>query len=244
MNTQNTALFLAVTLMAINGMSADAQNTPPRGFSALFNSRNLDGWRGGSTVEPRRIEPAQQAAWDAEVTKHWRVEDGQLVSDGEEPHLVTAKEYGNFELWVDWKLAPKGDSGIYLRGCPQVQLWDPLNTEAHYQGSDKGSGALWNNEKHERFPTEVADKPTGQWNHMYIRMVGEYVMVVLNDKTVVENVPLENYYDRNSHVPDKGPIHLQTHGSESRFRDLFIREIPPDEAHKLLLEHGLASDRP
>ena len=132
-----------------------------------------------------------------------------------------------------WKLAPNGDSGIYLRGCPQVQLGTPRTSSAP-NGADKGSGALWNNQTHERWPTEVADKPVGQWNKMYVRMVGEYVTVVLNGKTVVDNVVLENYFDREVPVFARGPIHLQTHGSEMRFRNLFVREIPPEEANELL----------
>jgi len=226
------SLALAATALAAEPAA------PPKGFSTLFNGRDLAGWKGGSTVEPSAVKPDQQAAWDAEIPKHWRVdaEGAEIVNDGHEPHLVTDKDYGDFEMWVDWKLSPKGDSGIYLRGCPQVQLWDPENKEAHRNGSDKGSGGLWNNEKAERWPLEVADKPTGQWNRMYIRMVGEYVTVILNDKKVVDDVVLENYYDRKRPVPARGPIHLQTHGSETRFRNLFVREIPPDEANKLLSE--------
>jgi hypothetical protein len=119
-----------------------------------------------------------------------------------------------------------------------VQLWDPANEEDFKHGCDKGSGALWNNQKHERFPQEVADKPIGEWNRMFIRMVGEKVTVVLNDKKVVDNVPLENYYDRAIPVFKRGSIHLQTHGSETRFRNLFLREIPAEEANELLSTMG------
>jgi hypothetical protein len=227
---------LLLALVGVGRPDAQAAETPPAGFTALFDGTSLDGWKGGTTHDPRKIEPADQAAWDAAVPLHWRVEDGELVNDGHEPHLATDRDYGDFELWIDWKLSPKGDSGIYLRGCPQVQLWDPTNVEAHANGSDKGSGGLWNNEKHERWPLEVADKPIGEWNKMYIRMVGEYVTVVLNGKKVVDNVLLENYYDRQAPVPARGPIHLQTHGSETRFNNIFVREIPPAEADKLLSE--------
>jgi hypothetical protein len=239
------SLSLAFLLTAAVAL-AEENNQPPKGFTALFNGKNLDGWKGGSTVDPRKITKEQQTEWNAELPKHWKVENGELVSDGHEPYLATDKDYGDFELWVDWNLAAKGDSGIYLRGCPQVQLWDPTNPEAHKNGSDKGSGALWNNEKHERWPTEVADKPIGQWNRMYIRMVGERVTVVLNDKKVVDNVVMENYYDRKSPVPKTGPIDLQTHGSETRFRNIFIREIPPEEANKLLsqMDGGDAGFKP
>jgi Domain of Unknown Function (DUF1080) len=236
MSVQRTVLALVLTASFAGAAMAQDQNVAPAGFAALFNGRNFDGWTSGSTVEPGTVTPEQKAKWDADLPKHWRVDDGQLVNDGEEPHLITAKDYGDFELWVDWKLAPHGDSGIYLRGCPQVQIWDPANPDAKKHGADKGSGALWNNEKHERWPLVVADKPAGQWNHMYIRMVGEYVTVVLNDKKVVDNVVLENYYNRSRPVPARGPIQLQIHGSETRFRNLYLREIPPDEADKLLAE--------
>ena len=229
--------FVAVLLTFACVVQA-AENVPPKGFVALFDGKDLKGWKGGSTADPRKITPEQQAAWDAEVPKHWKVENGEIVSDGHGPHLVTDKNYGDFELWVDWKLAANGDSGIYLRDTPQVQLWDPTNKEAHQHGSDKGSGGLWNNQKAERWPSEVADKSIGEWNRMYVRMVGDKVTVVLNDKKVVDNVVLENYFDRSLPVFPTGTIQLQTHGSETRFKNVFVREIPGDEAAKLLSEIG------
>jgi hypothetical protein len=239
--TRYSAVVLALLVAAgaaaqSPDQSSGAPDDRPEGATPLFDGETLAGWRGGTTYDPRTITPEQQAEWDAAVPAHWRVENGELVSDGQEPHLVTARDYGDFELWVEWKLAPKGDSGIYLRGCPQVQIWDPTNVDAHDNGSDKGSGALWNNETHERWPSEVADLPVGQWNKMYVRMVGEYVTVVLNGKTVVDNVVLENYYDRKAPVPARGPIHLQTHGSEMRFRNLYIREIAPAMADEMLVQ--------
>jgi hypothetical protein len=215
---------------------ASAADAPPAGFTSLFDGKSMDGWQGGSTHDPRKITPEQQAAWDREIAAHWRIEGDQLVSDGHGPHLATKQEFGDFELWVDWNLAPKGDSGIYLRGCPQVQIWDPEHVEAHANGSDKGSGGLWNNTVHERFPLALADVPTGQWNRMYVRMVGPYVTVKLNGVTVVDDVILENYYDRAMPVFPRGTIHLQTHGSETRFRNLSVREIPHEEARDLLVD--------
>jgi hypothetical protein len=213
---------------------AEENNQPPKGFTALFDGKDLKGWKGGSTVDPAKITKEQQEKWNAELPKHWKVENGELVSDGHEPYLATKKDYGDFEMWVDWNLSAKGDSGIYLRGCPQVQIWDPTNEEAHKHGSDKGSGALWNNDKHEKWPKVLADKPIGQWNRMYIRLIGERVTVILNDKKVVDNVVMENYYDRKKPIPKTGPIELQTHGSETRFRNVFVREIGPEEANKAL----------
>jgi hypothetical protein len=222
---------------------AQENNQPPEGFTALFNGRDFSDWTGGTTRDPREIAAmpaAERAEWDAQMKRgiheHWRVEDGVLVSDGHEPYLATKQDYGDFEMWVDWSIDAKGDSGIYLRGAPQVQIWDPTDPAAHKNGSDKGSGALWNNQKFERFPTEVADKPIGEWNRMFIRMVGPYVTVILNGKKVVDNVVMENYYDREIPIFARGPIYLQTHGAETRFRNVFVREIEPAEANKLLSE--------
>ena len=220
---------------------AQDNNQPPDGFVSLFNGEDLKSWTGGTTRNPEEIKnlpPEEAQAWrkkmDEGVAAHWRVKDAQIISDGHEPHLVTARDYGDFEFWVDWKLSANGDSGIYLRGCPQVQIWDPSNKAAHVHGADKGSGGLWNNQKQGRDPSELADKPIGEWNRMYVRMVGPYVTVILNDKTVIKNIPLENFYDRSKPPPKSGPIHLQTHGSETRFRNIFIREIKAEEANELL----------
>jgi hypothetical protein len=226
---------LALVVVVLGGRAnAQSADQPPEGFTPLFDGATLEGWQGGTTHDPAAITADLQAKWDAAVPDHWRIDNGELVSDGSEPHLVTKREFGDFELWVDWKLSPRGDSGIYLRGCPQVQLWDPANESEQANGADKGSGGLWNNEKHARFPTEVADKPPGEWNRMFIRMVGQYVTVILNDKLVVDRVPLENYFDRSTLVPARGTIHLQTHGSETRFRRVLVREISPAEANEFL----------
>jgi HEAT repeat protein len=106
--------------------------TPPEGFEILFNGRNLKGWKGlvadpvaRSEMTPEELQQAQQEA-DREMRKHWHVIDGILFFDGKGQSLCTAKNYRNFELLVDWKIEKGGDSGIYLRATPQVQIWDPV----------------------------------------------------------------------------------------------------------------------
>ncbi|MEX0642328.1 MAG: DUF1080 domain-containing protein [Pirellulales bacterium] len=233
-----TAFCNAVSAWLFLGLvaetSAEVLNQPPTGFTALFNGLDFDDWTGSTTRDPREIaalSAEKRAAWDDTMKKgidaHWRVEQGLLVSDGQEPYLATKRDFSDFEMWVDWLIGPKGDSGIYLRGAPQVQIWEPTN---------KGSGGLWNNQINQRYPTEVADRPIGQWNSMFIRMVGPYVSVKLNDKPVTSNVVLENYYDPTIPIFIRGPIYLQTHGSETRFRNLFVREIPAEEANRELAQ--------
>lgn len=246
---ERSLLTLVLTLALVAGLFAPPSlaqdnNQPPEGFLALFDGKTLDGWGGGETKDPQWFETLDYDTWhnyrvklEEQVVKHWRVENGELISDGKGPHLVNDRYYGDFEMWVDWKLMTAGgDSGIYLRHCPQVQLWDPNHIPAHKHGSDKGSGGLWNNQKAGKDPSVLADKPIGQWNRMYIRMVGPYVTVILNDKTVVDNIELENYYHRDQPVYSEGPIHLQTHGSETRFKNIFIRRLSYEESDKLLAQ--------
>src|SRR5689334_1639293 len=237
-------LFALSQIALVQAPTARAQedNKPPKGYKALFNGHDIEDWV-GATEDPKKVaamSKEERAARDEKMKKgveeHWKVKNGVLISDGQDPFLSTKKDYRDFEMWVDWKIGKLGDSGVYLRGTPQVQIWDPGDPSKQNLGCAKGSGALWNNKKHERFPLVLADKPVGEWNRMYIRMVGPYVTVKLNDKKTVDNVPLENYYDPKSPVYATGPIYLQTHTTETFFRNIFIREIPPKRANKLLEE--------
>ncbi|MEJ0091576.1 MAG: DUF1080 domain-containing protein [Limisphaerales bacterium] len=146
--------------------------------------------------------------------------------------LTTDKNYGDFELLLDYKTVPLADSGIYLRGCPQVQIWDTVDTNKFSLGADKGSGGLWNNSPGApgKDPLVKADEPFGEWNHFRIIMVGSRVWVWLNGQQVVDGAVMENYYNRKLPVPPRGPIQLQTHGGEIDWRNIFIREIDSVEA--------------
>jgi hypothetical protein len=232
---------------------AAAAATPPTGFTALFNGRDLSGWIGGETFDPRKLQAmppeqrdAQIGKWTESMKAHWRVENGELVNDGHGAYATTEKDYGDFELLIDYKTVPKADSGIYLRGCPQVQIWDYTDPQKFPIGADKGSGGLWNNSPGApgKDPLVRADKPFGQWNHFRVLMVGARVSVWLNNRLVVDHALLENYYDRQTPVPPRGPIELQTHDGEIRWRNLFIREIGSAEANQILERHGAAGFQP
>lgn len=220
------------TLLLVPAMLRAADNSPPEGFVALFNGKDLTGWKGllaspldnpaeRAKASPETLKQAQQEA-DEDMRAHWAAKDGVLVFDGKGRSLATAKDYGDFELWVDWKIERNGDSGIYLRGTPQVQIWDP--------GSDTakgiGSGGLYNNQKNASKPTKVADKPIGEWNTFKITMVGDKVTVILNDELVVDGVVLENFWQRDQPVYPTGQIELQNHGNTLYFKNIYIREIP------------------
>jgi hypothetical protein len=136
-------------------------------------------------------------------------------------------------MLVDWKILKGGDSGIYLRGSPQVQIWDTAN---RLVGAEVGSGGLYNNQKNLSKPTKVADKPVGQWNTFRIIMIGEKVTVMLNDELVVDNVVMENYWERDKPIYPTGQIELQNHGNFLYFRNIYIREIPREKAVNALTD--------
>ncbi|MDZ4405709.1 DUF1080 domain-containing protein [Prosthecobacter sp.] len=273
-------------MLAAATLAGAADNTPPEGFTALFNGKDLSGWYGWGTQDPTdlwKMTPEEQAAYkkksidggltDAKgndkgdhLNAHWKVEDGQLVNDGKGLYLTTDKDYGDFELMVDYKMLPLGDSGIYLRGIPQVQIWDftEKDEKAVALGKPFGSGGLWNNKNPEgKNPLKLMDKPLGEWNTFHIKMIGERATVTFNGEVVVKNAVLENFFANrkagyqaygkvapkaeeakapNGWMVDpafpKGPIQLQTHGSEIRWKNVFIREIPAEEANKTLANNG------
>jgi hypothetical protein len=209
-----------------------ADNVPPEGFVALFNGKDLTGWKGllkppldnparRAELAPEDAEAAQKEA-DEVMRQGWRAEDGMLIFNGKGRSICTVKDYGDFEMYVDWKIGPDGDSGVYLRGSPQVQIWDPSHWKI-------GSGGLYNNLKNPPAPSKIADKPIGQWNTFYIKMVGDKVTVKLNGELVVDNVVMENYWERDKPIYPTGQIELQNHGNTLWFKNIYIREIPREQ---------------
>jgi hypothetical protein len=229
-----TAAALAACVPAAPAEEPAKLNQPPKGFTALFNGKDLTGWQSAITMAERKKLSKEQIAKklkadNARVLPHWAVKDGVLHYDGKGFSLQTVKDYGNFELLLDWKIAAKGDSGIYLRGQPQVQVWDS-DTTPGARGLDKhsGSGGLWNNPEGSKGkrPLKKADKPVGEWNTFRIVMKGDQVTVYLNGELVVDKEPLPNYWFRGEPLPKKGPVELQHHGDELWFRNIFIKELP------------------
>ena len=230
---------LVPMLMLVAGslLAGDARAAqPPDGFLSLFNGTDLAGWRGRPHLDPRKEadgtpdeQAKRQQEWNADMASHWRVENGVIVSDGHGVFLTTIRDYADIELLIEWMLpAPCADSGIYLRGNPQVQIWDPDCERDFKHGNQKGSGGLWNNpaDSPGKFPLVKADRPTGQWNTTRIRMQGDRVTVVLNEQVVVDHQPLANYFAKGEPLPARGPIQIQTHGAPMHVRNVFIRELP------------------
>lgn len=203
-----------------------------KGFRSIFNGQDLTGWKGlvenpikRSQMTPAELKAAQVKA-DEIMHRDWKVVDGKIayVGHGFE-NLCTQRSYRDFEMYIDWQLDPRGaepDAGIYLRGTPQVQIWDIARVNV---GAQVGSGGLYNNQKHRSTPLCVADNTLGEWNTFRIRMQGEKVSVWLNGVLVVDQVVMENYWDRSQPIPAMDQIELQAHGSLVYFRDIYVKEL-------------------
>lgn len=237
---------MRIASLAVVLFAAALSCQEPAAWKPLWNGKDLSGWRGQRHIDPRQLAampPAEREKLLAEdlasARTHWSVVDGELVNDGEGAYLTTEGDHGDIEFELEYRTVALADSGIYLRGTPQVQIWDTTEKGGKWNlGADKGSGGLWNNKVHQRMPLVHADRPFGEWNQLRIRQVGELTWVWLNEKLVVDGIVMENFWDRSKPLYRTGPIQLQTHGGEIRFRNLRLREIGADEASELLAARG------
>lgn len=221
----------------LNGISDEV------GFVSVFNGNDLSGWKGlvenpiARSKMSKKELAKKQAKANKEMLKFWSVKDGVLWFNGKGHNLCTEKKYGDFEMLVDWRISKHGDSGLYLRGSPQVQVWDTSRVEV---GAQVGSGGLYNNKKNRSTPLVVADNPIDEWNNFHVIMIGERVTVYLNGVLVVDDVVLENYWDRSQPIFAVEQIELQAHGNELGFRDIYIKEITKSGSSKQSEEEALA----
>lgn len=251
-----TSIILFLPLMVHAGWNIDAcsdepGSQPPPGFRAIFNGRDLSGWHGLNPHSVANLPDDKKAAGlaqqRAEFAQHWTVEQGELVNDGHGPYATTDEEFSDIEFLIEYRTVPRADSGIYLRGSPQVQIWDwnqKFDPENPTRKPHLGSGGLFNNTPGMagRDPIVFADNAFGEWNRFRIRQIGARAWVWLNERLVVDGAVMENYWDRAKPLPAKGPIMLQTHGGEIRWRSLFVREISAEESASFLAaEDGATS---
>lgn len=235
-------LFGLCTLLLLAPQTCLA--APPEGFRSLVQGDTTEGWFGMPHFDPRKywaMSDEEKAAYKqknaADIAEHWKVVDGVVINDGHGTYLTTEEEFGDFELLIDYKTVAKADSGIYLKATPQVQIWDYTEAGGKWNiGADKGSGGLWNNSPGAagKDPLVLADKAFGEWNSFRIIQVGARTTIYLNGKLVVDHALMENFWDRKAPLFPRGPIQLQTHGGEIQWRNIYLREIGPDEANRIL----------
>lgn len=237
-------LFACLAAFVVSSSLSIFAAEPPEGFTALFNGKDFTGWHGRPHYDPRQLTKMSEEdrkkkidSWRKDTFAHWTIDGDEIVNDGKGPYLTTDREFGDFEFLIEYRTVAKADSGIYLRGNPQVQIWDYTQKGGKWnRAADKGSGGLFNNYKRSpgQEPLVLADKPFGEWNSFRIRQVGSRTDVWMNGKLVVDHQLMENYWDRSKPQFKEGVIQLQTHGGEIRWRNLFIREIGSDEANGIL----------
>lgn len=209
-------LFTAVVCAAT--LRADGQ--PPEGFTALFNGKDLTGWK-----------PTGKA--DA-----WAVEDGKIVcKGGGGGYLLTDKEYGDFEFRCEYRWDKEGgNSGVGLRtlakGDPayvgmEIQLIDDENWAkvnkfelAPYQHT----GSIYDVQ-----PAKArANKPIGEWNAVRIVCQGRKVLVEQNGKELV-SANLDDYKDKAEKHPglarEKGHLGFQSYNIKVEFKNVYLKEL-------------------
>ena len=178
----------------------------------LFNGRDLLGWR----------------LTDTNAFNGWSAKDGLLVNEVKQeagkPHksfgnLRTMREFTDFNLTLETRLAKGGNSGVYIRGIYEVQVADTYGRplDAH------NMGAIYSRIK----PTVAAEKPPGEWQTMDITFVDRHATVVLNGTKIIDNQPVLGCTGGAllSDVTRPGPIYLQGDHTGIEYRNIVIRPV-------------------
>ncbi len=193
-------LALAIAALASAG---EAQFKPGQGWLTLFNGKDLSGWRAVGRYK-----------------SEWRAENGVLANPVESDNLYTEKEFENFQLHLEFKLPKGGNSGVFLRGCKEVQLFDSFGKA---KLADDDCGGIFGKVA----PAVNACKPAGEWNSLDVTLVGRKITVVLNGKTTVDGKVVNGVTGGQiTEDEDKpGPLMLQGDHSAVWFRNLWIKPL-------------------
>jgi hypothetical protein len=216
----------------LQGWSYTAQNTLTEGEEAegwrlLFDGETTAGWRGF-----RRRG----------MSDGWRVEDGALTRAAPAGDIITEEQFGNFELSLEWRISPGGNSGIFIRateeseliyhGAPEMQILD----DGAFPGLSPLHAAGSNYDLHP-VPVGVTSRPAFEWNQVRIRVEGGRVEQWMNGQLMVRYELWSPDWEervRNSKFVEwpeygrarMGHIGLQDHGDRVWFRNIKIREMP------------------
>ncbi len=179
---------------------------------ALFNGRDLSGWR----------------LLESSATNGWVVERGALANrptqiEGQPPkrygNLRTDREFEDFNLKLEVNVPPKNNSGVYLRGIYEVQVVD-----SHSKALDPHNmGALYSRIT----PKVAAEKTAGEWQSLDITLLSRHLTVVLNGTTIIDNQPVAGVTGGAmwSDESKPGPIYLQGDHGAVDYRNLVLRPI-------------------
>ena len=205
--------------------------TPPAGFTALFNGKDATGWVGMPAADPRQYEDqapetedTRRQADQAAFTQHWRVDNGEWVHDGGGPLATSQQRYSDIELRLEYRVAAKPAATIVLPGTPPTPA-----AMVYLRGTplQQWTAAI-----------AKAARPAGQWNTVRIVQLGERTSIHVNDRLVADHERMMNSWDPTLPLARAGRIQLQGQGAEVRWRRIDVREIPGDEASRVLAAKG------
>lgn len=161
-------------------------------------------------------------AWDVQHKDRpsgWSVADGVMGNAPKANNLVSKERFKDFRLDAEYKLSPKGNSGIYLRGRYEFQVLDDAGAapESH------GHMAIYAR----KAPDVNASKPAGEWQTAQITLVGNCVTVVLNGKTVHDNARIPGITGGalDAKETEPGPIMIQGDHEQVWFRKVIVTPI-------------------
>lgn len=205
-------------------MLTDAERTA--GWRLLFDGVSTSGWRGFRSTS---------------MPAGWRVIDEALVRDSGGGDIVTEEEFTDFELELDWRVAPGGNSGIFFhvsdahdhvwQSGPEMQI---LDNELHPDGQSPLTSAGSNYALHA--PSRDTTRPVGLWNHARLVVSGARVEHWLNGTKLLEYelwsddwkalVAASKFASMPAYgLARKGRIALQDHGDRVEFRNVKIRTL-------------------
>ena len=228
------ACFLTLPVLALESKATKAEDMPntlsdvekAAGFKLLFDGQTTKGWRG------YRKENCPEA---------WKVVDGALTLKGRGGDIITEDQFDNFELLIEWKISPGGNSGLFYHATetnepvyatgPEVQI---LDNQRHADGKNPKTTACSCYALYA--PTKDMTKPVGEWNQTKIIVNGQHVEHWLNGEKIVEyekgsddwnaKVAASKFRSmKNFGKPTKGHIALQDHGNEVAYRSIKIRVL-------------------
>jgi hypothetical protein len=221
---------IAMPMTAASQLNSLTDAERAEGWRLLFDGKTTTGWRGyGRTDMP----------------KGWQVVDGALTRVARAGDIVTVGRYRDFELRLEWKVAPGGNSGIFYRGiesadpshhpiyesAPEMQV---LDDERHADGKEAITSAGSNYGLYPA-PRGVV-RPAGEWNAVRIVVRGSHVEHWLNGQQVVRyELGSADWNDRvaNSKFKEwpaygtapEGVIGLQDHGDRVAYRNIKLKEL-------------------